>query len=334
MATELDTVQGDIYSLADTFNAVLVDKSLSFEREAGFAVQVVTGSSYLCSVAAKNRQSLVNAITNVAAIGISLNPAKKQAYLVPRKVNGQQAVCLDISYMGLMDLAVQEGGIQWAQAAVVREADTFTLRGYDHPPLHEYKPFGTDRGPIVGVYCVVKTPSGDYLTHPMSIADVHAIRDKSESWKSHVAEGKKTPWKDHEDEMVKKVCVKQASKYWPAKSERLVQAIHHLNTEGGEGIELAGNGAAPNVQEKQRDDWLAKIKAATSPAELKAVSKVCVGELNKAKDRLFYPTLVAAVQAHANTFATDVKEIVTPENTDAPDPAFVAAMEQEEGRHA
>jgi recombination protein RecT len=333
VATEIELVSADIFALQAEFNTVLVDKSLSFERESAFAVQIVTGNSYLCGVAAKNRQSLVNAITNVAAIGISLNPAKKQAYLVPRKVNGQQAVCLDISYMGLMDLAVQEGGIQWAQAAVVRAADTFTLRGYDHPPLHEFKPFGTDRGPIVGVYVVVKTPGGDYLTHPMSIADVHAIRDKSESWKAHVAEKKKTPWVDHEDEMVKKVCVKQGSKYWPAKSERLLQAIHHLNTEGGEGIELAGNGSALNVQESQREGWLAKIKATTTPADLKAASKACVAELNRAKDAKFYPDLVAAVQAHAKTFATDAK-VTKPADPNAPDPAFVAAMEREETDHA
>lgn len=35
--------------------------------------------------------------------------------------------------------------------------------------------------------------------------------------------------------MIKKTCVKQAYKYWP-KTDRLESAIHHLNTEGGEGI--------------------------------------------------------------------------------------------------
>jgi recombination protein RecT len=38
----------------------------------------------------------------VAAIGITLNPASKLAYLVPR----DGMVCLDISYMGLLHRAV------------------------------------------------------------------------------------------------------------------------------------------------------------------------------------------------------------------------------------
>ena len=47
------------------------------------------------------------------------------------------------------------------------------------------------------------------------------------------------------EEMIKKTVVKQASKYWPT-SDRLSKAIHHLNTDAGEGLaELAGNSAPP-----------------------------------------------------------------------------------------
>ncbi|KAG0928979.1 hypothetical protein G6F31_017515 [Rhizopus arrhizus] len=177
-----------------------------------------------------DRQAVVNAVNNVAAIGISLNPAKKQAYLVPRN----NKIYLEISYMGLIDLAVSTGSIKWAQAALVHENDGFALHGYDAPPTHTFNPFSTQRGALIGVYVVVKTADGDYLTHTMSIADVYAIRDRSEAWKA----GNKGPWKTDEGEMVKKTVVKQAYKYWP-KTERLDQAIHHLNTDGGEGINFS-----------------------------------------------------------------------------------------------
>jgi recombination protein RecT len=88
------------------------DKSIEFDREAGFALQILQGSDYLRSIALSNRESLYAAITNVAAIGVSLNPAEKLAYLVPRK----KAVCLDISYMGLLDIAQSAGAIRWGQA--------------------------------------------------------------------------------------------------------------------------------------------------------------------------------------------------------------------------
>lgn len=232
--SNLQVVIDDIYSVKPAFTQVLADPSINFEREAGFAIQVLQTNDYALGVAARNRQSVVDAITNIAAIGISLNPAKKQAYLVPR--DGK--ICLDISYMGLIDLAVECGAIAWAQASVVHEADQFELTGYDRPPIHKYQPFGRDRGEPVGVYVVVKTAGGDYLTHTMSSDDVNAIRDRSSAWKAWVEKKKKCPWVTDYAEMAKKTCVKQAYKYWPrgAKSTRLESAIHHLNTELGEGL--------------------------------------------------------------------------------------------------
>ena len=67
---------------------------------------------------------------------------------------------------------------------VVRESDSFRLRALDQLPIHDHDPFLKDRGAIVGVYVVVKTADGDYLTHPMTIDEVYDIRDRSESWKS------------------------------------------------------------------------------------------------------------------------------------------------------
>jgi recombination protein RecT len=225
----------------DTFEKVVSDKAIEFEREKGFAVQIITANDYLLKVAMQNKESLKNAVTNVAAIGISLNPASKLAYLVPRKIKGVMSICLDISYMGLMDVAQRAGAIQWGQAKLVRKTDTFRLNGLDKTPTHEYSPFDTERGDVVGVYCVVKTDGGDYLTHAMTIAEVHAIRDRSESWKAYKADNtKKCPWVTDEGEMVKKTCVKQGSKYWPRR-ERLDTAVHHLNTDGGEGITLKPN---------------------------------------------------------------------------------------------
>lgn len=232
-ASALTTISQDIYASRQAFDSVLVDKSINFEREAGFAIQVLSGNEFAMSIAMNNRQSVVDAVTNIAAIGISLNPAKKQAYLVPR----DRKICLDISYMGLMDLAQATGSVKWAQAALVHATDTFALTGIDKPPQHTYNPFAKDRGPIVGVYVTIKTVHDEYLTHTMTVDDAYAIRDRSSAWKSYQAGKAKSPgpWGTDEGEMIKKTCVKQAYKYWP-KTERLETAIHHLNNENGEGL--------------------------------------------------------------------------------------------------
>lgn len=226
-ANALTEISADIYAAQDRFEAVLSDKTLNFEREAGFAIQVLGGSDFAMKTAMGNRQSVFNAVVNVAAIGISLNPAKKQAYLVPR--DGR--ICLDISYMGLLDLAIQSGSIMWGQAEIVHESDGFELNGFDKPPTHKRNPFAKDRGAFVGAYVVVKTRDGDYLTTCMQIDEIYDIRNRSSAWKS----GRSCPWKTDEGEMVKKTVIKRAYKMWP-KTDRLDGAVHYLNTENGEGL--------------------------------------------------------------------------------------------------
>lgn len=214
------------------FEAVTVDRSIQFEREAKFAVQALTANDFTLRVAKQNPQSVINAVSNIAAIGLSLNPAKRQAYLVPR--DGR--ICLDIGYIGLLDLAIESGSIRWGQAELVHEADRFTLNGVDQPPTHGRDPFKTDRGPVIGAYVVVKTCDGDYLTTCMATAELLSIRDRSSAWKN----GQKGPWKTDEGEMMKKTVVKRAYKLWP-KTDRLSTAIQHLNTENEEGLDAIEN---------------------------------------------------------------------------------------------
>lgn len=225
--SNIAVIEQDIYGTKDSFMSVLVDRSINFDREAEFAMQVLQGNDYALKIALSNRQSVVAAVINIAAIGISLNPAKRQAYLVPR--DGK--ICLDISYMGLMDLAIESGSIRWGQAKLVHEADVFALNGLDQAPHHQHDPFGKDRGEVIGAYVVVKTPEGDYLTETMSRDEIDGIMRRSQTVKS----GKSSPWKSDWGEMAKKTVVKRAYKYWP-KTDRLDQAIHHLNTESDEGL--------------------------------------------------------------------------------------------------
>lgn len=294
MSTDLQLIESEIYGLKDNFAAALADPSIRFEAEAGFAVQILSSNSYALSIAKSNRPSVIAAVMNIAAIGISLNPAKKQAYLVPR--DGK--ICLDISYMGMMELAVASGSIRWAQAHLVHEEDKFRPVGYDRPPLHEYEPFKSDRGGVIGVYVVAKTADGDYLTHCMDIASVYAIRDRSQAWKAYVERQKKCPWVTDAGEMIKKTCVKQASKYWPT-TDRLDKAIHHLNVDAGEGLDdLAGNESAQSDLAR----LISEAKATKTADELRSVSRAAAKHFNDKRDRDGYAAYAAVVQAHGAAF--------------------------------
>lgn len=202
-----------------------VHSAVSIPAEMNYAIQLLTANQYAAGIAVKNPVSVQNALRNASAIGISLNPANKHAYLVPRS----GSICLDISYMGLMHLAQSTGSIEWGQAKLVYEADTYVNQGIDKAPKHEYPAFG-QRGQIVGAYCTVKTSTGAYLTEEMSIEQISAVKARSESAKKNSG-----PWVTDFEEMCRKTVVKRASKYWP-KVDRLNQAIDYLNTDGGEGI--------------------------------------------------------------------------------------------------
>lgn len=215
-------VVGFVGSQVGLFNQALSDQSITWQKEQQFAIQAFQKNDYLAKVAMANPSSAQNAIINVAAIGITLNPAAKLAYLVPR----DGGVHLDISYMGLLHLAQVSGAIQWGQCKLVCANDTYESNGLDSAPTHKYNAFG-DRGAVVGGYCTVKTAQGDYLTEEMSLADIKQVETSSKA--------KNGPWKNWWDEMARKTIVKRASKYWP-RVERLDMAVNHLNTDGGEGF--------------------------------------------------------------------------------------------------
>lgn len=296
MSSDLAIIEQDIYATRDSFAAVLTDRSLNFEREAQFAIQAISASQYAIGIAKSNRQSVVDAVTNVAAIGISLNPAKKQAYLVPR----DKKICLDISYMGLMDLAMITGSIRWAQAELVHANDVFELNGFDKPPTHTYKPFSkaVDRGEVIGVYVVVKTADGDYLTETMSIDDVNAIRDRSSAWKAWKEKQKSCPWVTDPGEMAKKTCVKRAYKYWP-KTERLEQAIHYLNTEGNEGL---ASMAQPAKESDLGETWIKQATEAVSAEALKVTWSQGLAAIKQAGDMVAYSQFKAFVEKRLDHF--------------------------------
>lgn len=260
MASNIDIIYGTLQPLEQDFQAVCSEPTIAFKREMEFAMQVFSGNEYLAKVAAGNPLSTRSAVMNVSAIGITLNPAQKLAYLVPRKGK----ICLDISYMGLMHIAQQSGAIKWCQSAIVRKNDKFKRVGIDRAPEHEFNEFATaeERGEMVGVYCVVKTDDGDYLTNTMRIADVYAIRDRSEAYKS----GKPSPWSTDEEQMILKTVVKQAAKYWPRR-ERLDQAIDYVNTEGGEGINFAAERGVEKDVSPATDETLKAINDAMLPRD-------------------------------------------------------------------
>lgn len=210
-------VQPQFEELAKIHNAV------NYKKEASFALQILDSNEYLLGIALANQDSLKRAIVNVAAMGLTLNPLLKLAYLIPRK----KEVILDPSYLGLLHLAQEAGAIKWALAEIVREKDEYQYQGMGREPIHKFNPFG-DRGEIIGAYCLAKTHDDEFILTQMNNDEILSIRERSESYKS----GKSSPWKTDTNEMIKKTLIRRASKSWPktsTKDTRFAQAIDVTN---------------------------------------------------------------------------------------------------------
>jgi recombination protein RecT len=273
----IENLEPKFRELAKTHDAVV------FAQECLFAKQLLDSNSYLTNIAMQNPKSLEAAILNIASIGLSLNPATKQAYLVP--MDGR--VVLMPSYMGLCHLAQETGSVRYVQAELVFSTDQFEYQGVGLRPVHKFNPFSKERGEIVGAYSIAKTSDDDYLVTMMPIDDIFSIRNRSKAWKAYQAKKVSCPWVTDEKAMILKTVIKSASKFWP-KSERtyrLDSAIHVANE--SEGIDFEEEKEQPN-EDAHRVDY---EKKRTLVEEIKGMlTVVAKGMSNEEKAKLLMST--------------------------------------------
>lgn len=291
--TQLQLISTNINALEPRFNDIVAtyDAAINFKKEAHFALQILQKNEYTMGIAIRNPQSLQNAVLNIASIGLSLNPAERQAYLVPR----DGAICLDVSYIGFADLATESGSLKFVKAAVVMDTDVFELNGLGREPTHSFKPFAKDRGVIVGVYCVGVTPDNHYLTEWMTIEECYKIRDRTPAWKKNPGSG---PWATDEGEMLKKTVIKRAAKLWPKAptSKRLHEAIRVVNEHEGIDFE-AEREEAKEAKRLQIAEAHASQKERTAEKEVQIarITELCKiitkGLSNEAKGTFMLETL-------------------------------------------
>lgn len=226
---------------------------MNFKEEAAFALQLLQDNDYLARVAAGNPDSLKRAILNVAIIGLSLNPYKRQAYLVPRKGK----VCLDIGYVGYVQQAIDMGAIKFAVAELVYENDQFEFLGITQAPYHKFKPF-EDRGRKLGGYVITKLFDDSVLVSYMPLDEIHAIRNRSDSWKAYKEKGTNCIWVTDENEMIKKTLIKRARKSWPLKNVEKAAALERIADEADKVL----LNSAPEVEDAERIDMVLNIRNA------------------------------------------------------------------------
>jgi recombination protein RecT len=208
----MTNIQKVEFQQVETKMISLLDKE-TVQKEISFAMQAIHNNSQLQKC---TKESLQKAVFNIATTGLSLNPVLKWAYIVPRYVAGEHVAVLDPSYQGLIKLLTDTGAVTSVQAHVVYENDTFEV-SYGSTAEIIHKPTFKNRGEIIAAYAIAPLSVSDYRQFEvMTIDEINAIRDRSESYKAVVAgKLKSCPWTEHPTEMYRKTVIKRLFKYLP-----------------------------------------------------------------------------------------------------------------------
>lgn len=274
----------------------LVDEK-TFLKEASFAMQSINGSAQLQKATTASK---LMSVLNVAQIGLSLNPVKKEAYLVPRYSRGSVECQLEPSYQGLVKLLTDTGSVTSMAVYPVYDGDEFDLSlGTKQEIIHKPK-FKSKE--VTHIYGIAELPNGSRQIEVMDAEDINKVRDLSESYKAHKA-GKISTcvWVDHYVEMARKTLIRRFYKYLPKSDqhEKLQQAIALDESDyfpSYEKIDVAKGLLKTSAYEGDQYDMLdAKIDNCTN-AELDHI----INDLNNNQ--------VDAIDAGRNYSQTDIKE--------------------------
>ncbi len=218
----IDNAEAQFVKVANAFG------QLNFSIEANFAKQIIvgthTGNDNKDSKAliGCTQNSIFNAISQVAEIGLTLNPKVGHAYLLPRFnfQTGSLECTLEPSFKGLIHLAIEGGSITHCTADVVYKDDfenkrlIFKGANKEIEISDDLDPFKTQKdSDIYGAYCTAFLKEGGVITTVMRRSEIDLARSKA---------GPNSPaWRLWFPEMAKKSVIRRASKLWPAPKKDL-----------------------------------------------------------------------------------------------------------------
>jgi recombination protein RecT len=193
----------------------LLPQSMTVDKFQGIVVAAVADNMDLLDC---DRASLLKACLSAAELGLSLNKNMGEADILKvwdgrLKKNVAQ---FRPRYKGLMKLALQSGDVLKIESRLVYASDTFEVEeGIEPRIIHKHGL--SNRGDMIGAYCVWKLKNGETQFEIMSKEQIIAIRDRSSA---KTKDGNIVgPWKTDEAEMWRKTVVRRASKYMPLSTE-------------------------------------------------------------------------------------------------------------------
>ncbi|MCH7561832.1 MAG: recombinase RecT [Thaumarchaeota archaeon] len=293
MSTQLAVTNKKFYDGIQTRFVEILDEQ-TFSKEVSFALQHFQKNPALLKC---NRNSVLQSVMNIAQVGLTLNPIKSEAYLIPRWTKNGIMCVLEPSYQGLSKLVIDTGSVTSISCYPVFKGDQFEVSLGTSPDIDHKPKFKTKV--LTHVYAVAQLPDGKSIVEVMTIEDCHMIRGKSESYKAYIAKKVKScVWIEWEQEMCRKCCIKRMIKYLP-KSEKW-DKIH-------EAVALDNTGYEPELKKSEKKK---SVKISTDESsELLIHCKIVVDEHTDAKELKSKLSGYIREQKEAGMHAKDLTEL-------------------------
>ncbi len=154
--------------------------------------------------------SLIGAVLQCAALGLSPEQSMGQGYFLPFK----QVVTFVPGYKGLAALAWRSEQIASLSMQVVREGDIFDYE-YGTSPFVRHKPKADLSAPVIYAYAAAKPIGGEVMFEVLTTEQVKSVQARSPSARSG-----RSPWTTDWDAMAKKTAFRRLSKLLPLSTER------------------------------------------------------------------------------------------------------------------
>ena len=231
--TQLPKQIGDFELIFESIKPRFVEQSNieTFKRELSFAMQLFEKNKYLWQCSA---QSKLEAILNISQTGLTLNPTKQLAYLIPRRGECH----LQPSFQGIVKLVTDTGSVRNIYAHNVYEGDRFDEMLGTTPNIIHVPKRPVNRSKYVLTYAVAVLFDGSKQIEVMEKNEIEYIRSMSDAYQYYLtqkAKGNRVScvWVDHAGEMRKKTVIKRLCKNLPKTEnwDALHQAITLDNNE-------------------------------------------------------------------------------------------------------
>jgi recombination protein RecT len=194
-------------SFAKEFKRYRSDEHLQWNIEKAYALEIISQSNALqkCS-----GESIARSLIDLGAMGLTLSPAMKLAYLIPYK----NQCTVSPSYMGLEQIAYKTGFVEMIQTVLVHENDPEFNVWTDENGRHiSHIEASGNRGKITHAYCIAWFSSGRQHIEVMDITELEACRDAAT--KKNLGQVPFTYTGAFKGEMFKKNVLRRGWKHWP-----------------------------------------------------------------------------------------------------------------------